>query len=473
MTIYPTPKTDQMLAAFRLITKEGIVFNDSITPGQKQIMECILTRSSPDSSGKRRIHIMAHTRYGKSLAVGAATGLRASIMHEDWVIVAGTKEQAQIIMDHVITFITNSPILRVLLTQNPDDLIKNRKRRNFITFRGGGSVRAYTTGPDGDLVMGQGCPNVILDEASLVSDIANGKVERMLGDNAKDNFFVKIGNPFHNNHFKDAFLDENYYHINIDYHIGLAEGRLTEAFIEEMRKKPHFAELYENIFPDDSAADADGYKPLFTHGLLERALVEVGTMEPWGLPILGADPADGGDCESVIVKRWPNLARVIFNSTEPNSVTFSSEIAPRADDVPDVFIDKNGVGSGTVNTLAMQGGIKHKVSPVNVGDAVPDTIAGAEQYMNLRAYVFWQVHLWLEAGGKLERHERFKQLLHVKYRTSERGKIQIISKEILRKRGVNDLGAADALALTFAPPKKRVRAKQPTGGVDTFASMRR
>ena len=471
MEAYPTPKTDKLLQVHRFITKEGLIYNDVITPWQKVIMETIITRKAPDGSGKNRIHIMAHTRYGKSLAVGAAVALRAAIKAEPWAIVAGTKEQAQIIMDHVIQFSSHDPILKALLVQNTDNVIKDRKKRTFITFANGGEVRAFTTGADGSLIMGQGCVNVIQDEAALISDNANSKVERMLGDNPHDNFMVKIGNPFHNNHFKEAFLDEDYFHINIDHRVGLQEGRLTDKFLNERSKKPNYAVLYENLFPDEASMDEKGFLPLFTHSMLERALVDKSSVMGGGVPTLGVDPADGGDNESVAVKRWLNVAEVVLQSTEFNSVSLAGEIPLQAAGCGQVNIDTIGVGSGTVNTLKYQSGINRILKAIRAGDKVPEDVDNRELFSNLRSYMFWQTKLWLEQGGKLVRNEGFKQLLAVKYKTNNAGRIQIISKDELHKRGVHDLGVADALSFTFAPRKKVMQTRQVVGGVDSLMGI--
>ncbi len=471
MEAYSTPKTDKLLQVHRFITKEGLIYNDVITPWQKVIMETIITRKAPDGSGKDRIHVMAFTRYGKSLAVGAAVALRAAIKGEPWAIVAGTKDQAQIIMDHVIQFSSHDPILKALLVQNTDNVIKDRKKRTFITFANGGEVRAYTTGADGSLVMGQGCVNVIQDESALISDNANSKVERMLGDNPHDNFMMKIGNPFHNNHFKEAYLDDNYFHINIDYKVGLEEGRMTEKYLEERRKKPNFAVLYENLFPDEASMDEKGFLPLFTHSLLEKALVDKSSVGAGGVPVMGVDPADGGDNESIIVKRWLNVAEVVLQSTEFNSVSLAGEVPPLAMDCSQVNIDTIGVGSGTVNTLKYQSGIKRLVKPLRGGDKVPDDVNNRDLFLNLRAYMFWQLKLWLEQGGKLVKNEGMKQLLAVKYKTNSAGKVQIISKDELHKRGVHDLGVADALSFTFAPRKRVMQTHQVVGGVDPLMGI--
>lgn len=471
MSAYPTPKTDKLLKVHRFITKEGLIYNDVITPWQKVIMETILTRKAPDGSGKNRIHVMAHTRYGKSLAVGAAVALRSAIKAEPWAIVAGTKEQAQIIMDHVIQFSSHDPILKALLVQNTDNIIKDRKKRTFITFANGGEVRAFTTGADGSLIMGQGCVNVIQDESALISDNANSKVERMLGDNPHDNFMVKIGNPFHNNHFKDAYLDDNYFHINIDYKIGLEEGRLTEKFLDERRKKPNYAVLYENLFPDEASMDEKGYLPMFTHSLVERATVKPESVTRGGVPVVGVDPADGGDNESVICKRWMNVAEIVMKSTEFNSVSLAGEIPQHCFDASQVNIDTIGVGSGTVNTLKYQSGVSRILKAIRAGDKLPDRTENKELFSNLRAYMFWQAKLWMEQGGKIIENEGFKQLLSVKYKTNRSGKIQIISKDELHKRGVHDLGVADAFSFTFAPKKLTMKNNTVMGGVDPLRGI--
>jgi len=464
---YATPKTDKILQIYSFKTKEGLLYNDMITPWQKVIMETILTRKAPDGSGKNRIHIMAHTRYGKSLAVGAAVAVRASSCSEPWVILAGTKEQAQIIMDHVIQFVTNDPLMRSMLVQSADNIIKDQKKRTYITFANGGSVRAFTTGPDGDAVMGQGCKNVIQDESALVSDNANSKVERMLGDDPHDNFLVKIGNPFNNNHFKQAYKNENYFHINIDYRVGLHEGRLTEQFLAERRSQPNFSVLYENLFPDDEAADQHGYLPLITQATLERAMIDGDSVQKVGTPLGGADPADGGSNEAVICKRWMNVAEIVLRTTEMDSVSFATPVAHETRDCFQVGIDVVGVGSGTYNTLKYQQGTKERMIPVRSGEPVPKDIEDRDLYKNLRAYIFWQVKTWLESGGRLVRSEVWKGLLDVRYKTSVDGKIQIISKDELKKYyQVDDLGVPDALSLTFAPRRKVYTAKGPVGGVN-------
>ncbi|KKP97251.1 MAG: hypothetical protein UR99_C0017G0034 [Candidatus Moranbacteria bacterium GW2011_GWD2_36_12] len=466
-----TPLTDKILKIYTFKTKEGIILNETITHGQKIIIECILGRKAPiDIETIKRIHTMAHTRYGKSIAIAIGVSVRSSTKHEPWAVVAGTKDQAQIIMDYVIQFSVNDPMLRGQLVNEKEiriERLTQRRKRDHLTYKFGGEVRAYGAGKDGTAVMGQGCANVIEDESALINDTTQSKIFRMLGDHM-DNFYMKVGNPFNNNHFKRAFSDVGYFKINIDYKQGMIDGRLTEAFVEEVRKNPNFDILYANIFPDVEDYDEKGYLPLFTHRLVEMAQIERDKIAPWGAPRLGCDPADSGKCESNIVRKFENVAEVLFGKSGIDPITFAGEVAVRSYDVQNAFIDRVGVGSGTYHLLTQQMTTKKKTVGFNGAEKLPSSILQHERelYLNMRAYVYWQSKLWLELGNKLIRDDRWSQLLAVKYKTTK-GKIQIISKEELGKEpyNISDIGVADCLSMTFTPVKRMFNMPSVKGGI--------
>lgn len=458
----PTPATDTILKTFTLKTQDGFTLDESnVVQGQKEIAECILQRKSPD--GKNKVHVMAHTRYGKSLIVGATVAIRAAVKKERWAIVAPTKEQAQIIMDYVLFFSVNDPVISQLLKTDAKVLqaerLTQRRSRDHITYLNGGEVRTFSA----KQVMGFGAPNLVLDEAGLVEDSDEAKAFRMLGDNPTDFFVIKIGNPFYNNHFKQAYLDDSYYHINIDARRGVAEGRLSSAILDEQKTKPHYDVLYNNIFPDAETRDKHGYLPLFTHKLLRAVQVDEASITPLGERKVGIDPNDEGSNEGVIVSRYMNLARIDMATMGLDPLTIADEAA-KLSNVEMWFADKQGVGSGTVRRMEGVAETKRKTVAVNAGEKLTkeDRLPQGEEpkrYANQRAYMFWQLRTWLESGGRLVRNERWeKQLLAVKYKDDESGAIQIIPKKLLRTSdyNVNDLGAADALSFTFSPKKPRV-----------------
>lgn len=479
-----TTRTDKILQTFTFVTKEGLNFNKIITPGQKEIMEIILSRGieGMNEVWYNRVHVMAHTRFGKSMAIGAAVAVRASMKGEPWAIVAPTKDQAQIIMDYLIFFSVNDPIISALLKVNAKQItnerLTQRKSRAHITYLKGGEVRTFSA----DQTMGFGSPNLILDEAGLITNEQESKSFRMLGDST-DNFLMKVGNPWDSidqttgeeHHFFQSYKDPSYYQIDIQIERGIAEGRVTEEYHNEVKKKPNYFILYKNTFPDTERRDKDGYIPLLGHTALKRALVEPGTIESAGAEIMGCDPADGGQNESVIAKRSMNLARIVLKTTDVDCLQFADKIATYGSDIDEWFIDKNGVGSGTVRKLQAQAKYFRKLNPINAGDNKPlkelPKEEQGDQFLNLRAYIYWKLKLWVEQGGKIEKVEGLeKQLLALKYKNNKQGKVIIISKDELHKRQIHDLGLADAISFTFAPRVKKivVQNQQVSGGVQPY-----
>jgi len=481
-----TPKADKILQTFHFETKEGHIFNDTITQGQREIMEIILNRGFKGAEDVmcNRIHVMAHTRYGKSLAVGAAVAVRASMKKEKWAIIAPTKEQAQIIMDYVITFSVNDPIISALLKTNAkqikNETLTQRRSRNHITYLNQGEVRTFYQGN----TMGFGSENVILDESGLINNNEYSKVFRMLGDNP-DNFLMKIGNPWDSidqesgteHHFYQSYQDPKYHQIDIQIDQGIAEGRVTEEYHEEVKNKANYAILYKNTFPNTERRDKEGYMPLLGHATIQKAMVEPDTLDMLGEELLGADPADGGENESTIARRGMNLAKIVFRSTATDCLDFADDIVTNGDGINNWFVDGQGVGSGTCRKLEKQSEYYRKLNRINAGDSgkswrekLPKD-HHAEQYLNLRAYIFWQMKLWIENGGKIEKTPGIeKQLLALKYKNSRTGKVQIIDKQTLHKRGIHDLGLVDPISFTFAPKTKKLvlENQQVAGGVEPY-----
>ena len=193
--------------------------------------------------------------------------------------------------------------------------------------------------------------------------------------------------------------------------------------------------------------------------------------------MLGADPADAGENEAVVALRGMNLAKIAFRSSATDCLDFADDIATNGVDADEWFVDGQGVGSGTCRKLEKQSQYYRKTNRINSGDSSKEWREmlpkehHAEQFLNLRAYIFWQLKLWIENGGKIERTEGIeKQLLALKYKNSSTGKVQIIDKKTLHKRGIHDLGLVDALSLTFSPtmPKVDIENMEVQGGVDPY-----
>jgi len=441
------PATIRTLKEYKLENEAGEVIQ--WTPGEVEIIDCILHRQSID--GKKRIQIMAATRWGKSLSVGAGASIRASLHPEKWAIVAGTKEKARIIMEYITMFSLDCPPIRSqLAVETPLDRLRMRKSQDRLSYKRRGEVRVYSAdarriAETSTSLMGFGAPNVLEDESALIPDRLHATVMRMLGDKI-DNFLVKIGNPFRRNHFLKTWRSDKYYKILVDYKRAIEEGRFSPEFIEEMRGLPLFDILYECKFPKEGAIDAKGWLLLLTDANVEGAFVEQEV--PFGEERLGCDIAGGGRNFSVMVARAYNMARKIYKENEPDTMKFAGSVVRSAKDLKikdkDIFVDKIGIGRGAYDRLR-----EMKNSVVGVGGS--DSPSDKGKFVNLRAEIYWRAREWILHGGKLEKDDDWYQLSQMKYKVADSsGKIKMMSKQEMLMEGIDSPDVADAFSMTFA-----------------------
>lgn len=416
------------------------------TAGQIEIIDCILWRSSPD--GKKRIQDIASTQYGKSLSVAAGVVIRASVFPEKWAIVAGTDEKAKIIMEDIIMFALNNPIIREQLeVGSPLDRLRMKKSASRLGFREHGEVRVYSANATrvadtSTALMGFGAQNVVEDESALINDKLQATVLRMLGG-YKDNFMMKIGNPFNRNHFLRTWKEGKYHRIFIDYNRALIEGRYTKEFVEEMRSEALFDILYECKFPIDGGNDQGGWLRLLTEDEIKRSFVDEDYM--FGSRKMGNDVAGGGRNYSVSAVRSHNLLKKVYKEHEPDTMVFvgsiSSNVTSYHVDKKEVYTDAVGIGRGASDRLKQLG--------IGVGVNAGEEPTDKARYFNKRAEMYWRLRTWLLGGGKLLRDEDWLQLNQIKYKVSTNGKIQIMPKEQMFKEGIDSPDVADAGSLTF------------------------
>jgi hypothetical protein len=455
-----TPFTDSALQRFVFKDEAGEPLE--FVPGQREIMEMILTRRTP--GGGKRAHVMTTTQYGKSTAVGAALSVRAATKGEKWAIVAGTGEKARIIMDYVILFSTQDPTLAQELDfsdLSQVERLRKKRSQDRLNFKEGGEIRVYSGDVKnkqaaGEALMGFGAPNLIEDESALVPDDIHAKAMRMLGGRT-DNFLMKIGNPFNRNHFLKSYENPNYFQLVVDYHRAIREGRLTPEYIKEMQNEAFFDVFYECRFPGEDMVDPGGWLPLLTDTDIENAMVENGSM--YGDKRLGCDVAGGGRNFSVVVARGQNYARKLLKKSIPDTMKFATKIVDLKIEErvanANVFIDKVGIGRGAYDRVNQLINTEFNPQPLAIGVNAGDPAQNPLDYMNSRAEMYWRVRDWIKSGGQLELDEDWYQLSKIKYRATlegGRGKVQIMPKELMLKAGIESPDVADALAMTFARP---------------------
>lgn len=432
-----------------------------LTKGQREIFDCIFYKQSPN--GQNRIHIETFTQFGKSDTVSMAVLTRAATFPEKWVIVAPSQSKARIIMGFIIKhlFENEYTLNRFKIKEGESiDTVRRERSKNRLTFDTGNNQigeifilsaesRLKQSEDIGNALMGFGAPNLVEDEAALISDEADAKAMRMVGgfsSSGKD-FVVKIGNPFTRGHFLKSFEDPTYHKVVINYERGIREGRVTRKFIEEMRKKPYFRVLYECKFPEADEIDSHGWTQLLSEDDVERSQLKPGEeIEHIGEKRIGNDVARGGSNQTVWCLRSMNFADILAKSRQDNLTEIAAQTAFFMKDkmVPEqnVFIDDVGVGGGAVDPLHYE---QKKVRGVNVGQRALEQ----SRFVNIRAESYWRLREWIKKGGRLSRDDDWYQLSKIKYKPDSKGRLRIMSKDEMRGMGIDSPDVADACMLTF------------------------
>ena len=456
--MYSNPRTIELVKG-NYKTQDGSPF--IMTPGQNEIHDIIFGRVYP------RVHCMTYTQYGKSDTVSMGLLNRVVAYPEKWAIVAGSSKKAGIIMSYLIGHIfDNRYTLAKFVPEKGEsiDYIRRHRAKDRLTFRVADdrlsevfilSAEGKRTKDVLDAILGFGAPNIILDESSLLDDDQYIGVKRMLGGQ-KDSFIFEIGNAIRRNHFYRTSRDPNYYHMVVKWQQGVEEGRISEEFVEELRRDARknpvlFGMLYDCEFPSEDAIDSDGYLPLITDTELD--LMYVPAIQLFGELRLGVDVAGGGRNQSVLVLRGDNGAKCLYAEHNPDTMAFVGSILQVIDKFKiksnNVFVDVVGIGKGAYDRLCEQ---FPNLKPVGVNFGVAPE--NNENFTNLRAQAFWRMSEWLKSGSRLEKHSGFEQLMDIRYTTQSDRKLKIKSKEDMIKRGIESPDIADALALTFATAKR-------------------
>ncbi len=111
-----------------------------------------------------------------------------------------------------------------------------------------------------------------------------------------------------------------------------------------------------------------------------------------------------------------------------------------------VFIDgSGGYGAGVIDRLRQ---LRHRVTEVQFGGAATD-----ERFANMRVAMWFRMAEWVIGGGAIPPSPGLKvDLCAPTYTHDTRGRMQLESKEAIKKRGMASPDEGDALALTFAYP---------------------
>lgn len=333
-----------------------------------------------------------------------------------------------------------------------------------LQFRDGREIVGLSTN-EPERIAGYSGPEMlfILDEASGIDEAV---FEALEGNRAGGARIVLFSNPTQTSGtFFDAFHSKAEFWITI--HVSSEEtpnvtgaeesipGLATAEWVDEKRREwGEGSALYAVRVRGDFPAQGDkAVVPLvYVIAAVERWADEQEDQAPL---VLGVDVARFGDDESVIVPRrgnrvWP--ARVLTQLDGPNlagEVLAVARELRRHGERPVVNVDVIGVGASAFDVLARSDEVA--ANAVNVAEK-----ATAEGYHSLRDQLWGATRDWLKAGGAIPDDARLQaELVSPVYAFDAQGRMQVESKQAMKKRLQRSPDRADALALSIYQPPSR------------------
>lgn len=298
---------------------------------------------------------------------------------------------------------------------------------------------------------------VIIDEASGVHPKIFEAIEGAMAGGATVRL-VLIGNPTRNTgDFAQSFKDPLYNKIhisafdipNVKQKIPIITGLATWDWVLEMRSKyGEDSDIYRvRVLGEFPKHEAD---TLITVDAIEKAIDA--EREMYGVDeFVALDPARYGGDTAAFIYRKGNYAIVLEEIQSSDLMTLAGKMVQYLEKYPKAQgrIDIIGLGAGIYDRLKEMPKISSRVFGVNVAVQAVDH----EHYANQRAEAWDMMRLWLR-DAILEKHEGWYELAKPKMKILSNGKLQLESKEDMRKRGVSSPNIGDALSITFAQPSE-------------------
>ena len=289
---------------------------------------------------------------------------------------------------------------------------------------------------------------LIADEASgvpnAVFEAASGS---MSGVHATT---ILTGNPTRNTGFfydTHTRLKDDWYTMHVSC---VNSPRVADDFVEDMKKRygedsPAFHVRVLGNFPP-SEEDTVIPVALIDMAMKNKIRIHDETASIWGL-----DVARQGDDSSVLAKRQGPVIHPLTVWRNLDLMQLTGAVKAEYDGLPpsrrpaEIIVDSNGFGAGVLDRLRELG------LPAR-GLNVSERAVAKDTYLNLRAELWFKTKGWLE-GMDVSLPEDdllWADLAAPRYYFTSSGKIQIESKDVMKRRGIRSPDRADAVCLTLA-----------------------
>lgn len=313
----------------------------------------------------------------------------------------------------------------------------------------------------------------VFDEAKAIPagtfDAAEGAFSNAGADTDADAYALAISTPgdtggrFYDIHKRrPGYEDWWVRHVTLEE--AIRAGRISREWADNRRKQwGESSPVYMNrVLGEFAEAGTDVLIPLsWVEAANERWHACDG--EGSGDVSYGVDVARFGDDSTTIARRVGSVLEKLDYLAQLDTMETTGEIIFRvgaANTQTPILVDVIGVGAGVVDRLREQG---FAVTGVNVSESARDAYnndftdpSGELTFINLRSYLWWMLRDCLDPDNPdaiaLPPDDRLTgDLTAPKWKPTSNGRIQVESKDDIRKRIGRSTDAADAVALAFAP----------------------
>jgi hypothetical protein len=225
-------------------------------------------------------------------------------------------------------------------------------------------------------------------------------------------------------------------------------GLIPDDELEALKRDMRPNELAQELYCDFTAAATDTLISLIDASLATKRTVELAEYR-FAPRILGVDVARMGDDQTVLAFRQGLHVEPFRVEAKLDTMQVADIVAGEIErwDPDATFIDMGACGAGVFDRLRMLG--YKRIHGVDFGGK-----ASQPRYENKRIEMWDSLRDWLKVGSLPPRdHELLTQLAGPKVQhKNDSGRMQLESKDSMKKRGLRSPDKADALALTFAFP---------------------
>lgn len=359
---------------------------------------------------------------------------------------------------------------RRIKAASPKELIKFNDSDGWIDFPNGARLW-FKTAEKPDNLYGDDVYAAVFDEASrgrydswvaLRSTLTftRGKVRLIANVKGKSNWFYMACRGVERGRDNSKFT-------RISCYDAVDAGLLDADEIKQAKAdlgENEFLELYEAKAQDDE----DAFIPSrYIELAIARGLAK--KVKPYGALIIGGDPSQGrGDPASFCMRRGPVVEEIEEHKTmdEFGFVAHALRLIEVKEPAA-MFIDATGFGSTIVKMLHEKG---DSIRNVVKGFHMSERSTYPDEYLNKRAECWGEGRKWLVSSNdppSIPDDDGFSiELGCLKKVDNSSGRLQLESKDDLKKRGYDSPNKADAWSLTFAEPLSFYRDKKityPTG----------